>query len=97
MRWWRHQYHLQRLALHSLCIDFDWNMDNHQDHDPTHTNIYNVTKHHYSCVAPLESDLTYILKAIPGLWETMLHKEPRLGWDPIDERGGTYGRNNCYS
>jgi tRNA pseudouridine65 synthase len=47
---------------------------------------------HHECIAPLSLELKTALEELP-LWEEALTKEPQLVLDPLDEIGGTHGRN----
>lgn len=44
------------------------------------------------CIAPLFPEFQRILIAMPDLWEPALALEPRLGMEPYDMKGGTFGR-----
>lgn len=90
-RWWRENRGLNRLFLHCFSLDLpdlqlmDNEMNGHQD----------MSKR-IECVAPLLPELSNVLKhesIEQEIWETALRKEPRLGLEPIDQKGGSFGRN----
>uniref|UniRef100_A0A7S1DC19 Pseudouridine synthase RsuA/RluA-like domain-containing protein n=1 Tax=Cyclophora tenuis TaxID=216820 RepID=A0A7S1DC19_CYCTE len=45
------------------------------------------------CLAPLSPELQNVLSETGEVWDQAIEREPRLLLDPVDDRGGTFGRN----
>eukprot|EP00957_Ditylum_brightwellii_P204873 15341158-Ditylum_brightwellii.AAC.1 len=88
-RWWREERDLNRLFLH--CFELDLpplaSSGNNEEEEEEKKRIH--------CIAPLTPELQTVLRneALQELWMEAIMKEPRLELEPVDERGGTFGRN----
>lgn len=96
-RWWRTHRNLDRLALHCLSLDLSLEQgldDDNDDDDDNHTNEEDKDDRTI-CVAPLPLDLLSVLQhpGLADLWQEAIKKEPRLTLEPIDNKGGSFGRN----
>ncbi|KAL9185801.1 hypothetical protein ACHAXT_003578 [Thalassiosira profunda] len=82
-RFWRNEVGLDRLGLH--C----WHLSLPPDDDGGDADEW------IRCMAPLAENFAGPLRheRLRPLWEEAISREPRLGLDPFDERGGTFGRN----
>ena len=45
------------------------------------------------CIAPLSPELRAVLEEDETMWQSIMEFDPRFGFDSVDERGGTFGRN----
>ena len=107
-RWWRENMGLNRLFLHCLSLDlpplshFALASDNDDSLDDDDGSIERkkdatIREERIRCVAPLPPELSGVLQRSKDMrqeiWDVAVRIEPRLALDPIDERGGSYGRN----
>jgi hypothetical protein len=44
-------------------------------------------------IAPLSPELRTVLEEDATMWQTIIDFDPRFVLDPVDERGGTFGRH----
>ena len=104
-RWWRENRGLNRLFLHCFSMDLPplgsvktvTNQDTttssteHQTYNPT----ADQSDERIQCIAPLLPELSGVLRSEPmtDLWNEALLTDDRLGMEPYDDRGGTFGRH----
>ncbi|KAL3768306.1 hypothetical protein ACHAW5_007969 [Stephanodiscus triporus] len=83
-RHWRKSIGLDRLGLHRVLTIAP------RRHRPRPSPRWRI-----ECLAPLTLDFAGPLKheKLGPLWAEACRVEPRLGMEPYDERGGTFGRN----
>lgn len=105
-RWWRENWGLNRLALHSFSLDLPplAQNDNDEENAVHENNVVNegvvsadddTTKERIKCVAPLSPELTSVLKRheLKEMWEEAVRVDERLILEPVDVRKGTHGRH----
>lgn len=85
-RWWRENRGLDRLFLHCLAVD----LPALSTFDPVKSSDKRII-----CTAPLPKELVNVLERddMIDLWSQAKEKDPRLSLEPLDEKGGTFGRN----
>ena len=84
-RYWRESIGLDRLGLHCWYLGLP----------PLATASPDGDDDVIECLAPLTLDFAGALRheKLGPLWSEARSVEPRLGMEPYDERGGTFGRN----
>ena len=89
-RFWRETIGLDRLALHCWYLNLPPDDDNDDE-----VELSPEDRESIRCIAPLPDDYTVGLQhqLLANLWEEALTLEPRLGLEPYDEKGGTFGRH----
>lgn len=92
-RFWRESVGLDRLGLHCWYLDLPPAAASSDPTSPSDSG--GEGDGGIACVAPLTPDFAAALRheALQPLWEEAARVEPRLGMEPYDERGGTFGRH----
>jgi tRNA pseudouridine65 synthase len=91
-RMWRTKRGLNRLALHCLSIQLGVRATDSLANDDDE--IDDTTTLPPPClIAPLSPELRTVLEEDAGMWQTIIDYDPRFVLDPVDERGGTFGRH----
>jgi len=90
-RYWRENVGLDRLGLHCWYLG----LPPPQAASPPPPLSSDGDDEVIECLAPLTLDFAGALRheKLGPLWSEALRAEPRLGAEPYDERGGTFGRN----
>jgi len=103
-RWWRENHGLNRLFLHSFCLDLPSigsgtttkrdSVDKDTDTAADST-IAERVDDRINCLAPIPLELSNVLQGedFIHVWNDAVTKDPRLLKEPYDERGGTFGRH----
>ncbi len=95
-RHWRETIGLDRLGLHCWYLELPPPPSSPPSPSPSLSlSSSSDDRDIITCVAPLTLDFARALrhKRLESLWAEALRVEPRLGMEPYDERGGTFGRN----
>ena len=92
-RFWRETIGLDRLALHCWYLEMPSVGLNNNDVGADNQSFEDEST--IQCISPIPEDFIGPLqnKIVNDLWHEALDKEERLGLEPYDEKGGTFGRH----
>jgi tRNA pseudouridine65 synthase len=95
-RLWRTKRGLNRLALHCLSIQLGAPASESSTKEDDYENGDDTTLPPGApecLIAPLSPELRTVLEEDATMWQTIIDFDPRFVLDPVDERGGTFGRH----